>query len=571
MAGAQLSVHLLGRFAVSVDGWDVPSEAWHQRRPADLLSILALAPRWSMPRGQVIDALWPDLRSAAGAANLRKAAFHLRQVLGLPQACVLEDGQVTLLPAGEVRSDVADFVAQARTALAAGDPTSCRDVAASYPGPLLPAGPTEDWVERERARLRELHLELLEAGQAWGRLVAEDPIRELAHRELMRQHLARGDRGAAIRQFGHARTALREELGISPGAELTSLYERALEEEGRQAATPAMRARALLMWGGIHYQRSELAEAEQAARQARALAVDAHLTTELTGASELIGLTAYARGAWKEVFAEEFLTTLTTAPDLVPFLYDANMCMVEFALGEADGLRAVSEYGAGLLAEGERPGAVLARALGLLLRGEAGVLADEPPGPVHDDLVATLRLHTEIGAVTGRAVATERLAQLAGVNGDPDAAAHWHAKALAMARESAVPQHLVPWTFGGAIEHAPDLPRAVALLDEAQDACAGLEVCAPCAMGLRTAGARVSAAHGDVERARGLIALAEPVARMWVGGPWHAALAEAQAHVSARSGGAPQEVAAQFAAAAGQFQAAQRPREARRSLAHVVP
>ena len=570
MAGAQLRVHLLGGFAVSVDGRTLPATAWRQRRPAELLALLVLSPGRSMPRDQVIEALWPGLGPAAGAANLRKAAFHLRQLLGVPEVCVLEGRRVRLLPDGEVRADVDDFEARAREALASGDPARCREAAGYYGGPLLPEDPYAAWAEEHRARLQRLYLELLEAGEMWGRLVAEDPTREVAHQELMRQHLVRGDRAAAIRQFGRAREVLREELGVSPGAELTGLYEEALEAEGRAAATPAMRARALLMWGGVHYERAELAEAERAAREAKALATDAGLATELTGASELLGLTAYARGAWKEVFAEEFLTTLSEAPELVPFLYDANMCMVEFALGEADGLRAVSEYGAGLLAEGERRDAVAARALGRLLRGEAGVLAAEPPDPVREDLELALRLHDDVGAVTGRTVSVERLAQLDSVAGDAGAARRGHAVALEAALASAVPQHLVPWVLGGMVEHAADLDRAVELLDEADAACADLEVCAPCAMGLRVAGARVSAAHGDLDRAGALLALAEPVAQMWDGGPWHAALAEARAHAVAQEGARDREVGAQLAAAAEQFEAAQRPREAARCRAGAV-
>lgn len=592
VTGHQLTVHLLGGFAVAVDGEDLRAERWPRRRPAELLKLLALAPDGSLPRDQIVDALWPDLSASAGGANVRKAVFHLRQLLGLPEICLLEGGRVVLLPRGVLETDVADFEERAWAALAGRDAERCREVAADY-GPLLPADRDARWAQEPRDRLRGLHLDLLEAGEAWGLLLAEDPTRERAHHEVMARHLARGDRAAAIRQFGRARQVLREELGISPGPELTALYEEALEAEGAQAATPAMRARALLLWGGIHYERSELAEAEQAARDARALAVDARLGTELTEASELLGLTAYARGAWREVFAEEFLTMLAGSPELVPFLYDANMCMVEFALGEPDGLRAISEYAAGLLAEGERRDAPAARALGLLLRGEAGVLAGEPDGPVREDLLAAQRLHEELGAVTGCAVATERLAQLeaarggavaqvAASSGGPvadaavagavadaavaGAAADGHAQALAIAVDSAVAQHLVPWVYGGMVDTAADVDRATALLDEADAACADVQVCAPCAMMLRVAGARVSAARGDLDRARALIALAEPVARMWSGGPWHAALAEARAHALAASGDRAQ-VAAQLAAAAEQFGAAQRPREAARCRA----
>lgn len=357
---------------------------------------------------------------------------------------------------------------------------------------------------------------------------------------------------------------LREELGVCPGAELTALYEEALAAQGRAAATPAMRARALLVWGGIHYERAELAEAEQAAREAKALAVDAGLTRELTEASELLGLSAYARGAWQDVFAAEFLTTLVATPELVPFLYDANMCMVEFALGEADGLRLVSQYGARLLIEGEQRDATAARALGRLLRGEAGVLAGGPTEDAREDLEAALDLHGDLGARTGHTVATERLAQLAALDGNPTVAGRGHTEALASAQRSAVPQHLVPWILGGMVEYAPDPDRAMAVLDEAETRCASLQVCGPCAMGLRVAGARVSADQGELDRAAALIALAGPVGQMWAGGPWQAALLEARAHVLAGSGGAPDDVAAQLAAAAEQFEAAQRPREAAR-------
>src|SRR5680860_1532288 len=114
-----------------------------------------------------------------------------------------------------------------------------------------------------------------------------------------------------------------------------------LAMEGRDVPPPAERARALLAWGVVHWERSELAEAERTAVEVRALAMDAGLGRELSDASELLGLVAYAQGRWREVFGREFLESVERNPELAPFVFDANLCMSEFALEESDGVRAM--------------------------------------------------------------------------------------------------------------------------------------------------------------------------------------------------------------------------------------
>ena len=56
-----IDVRLLGSFAVTVDGLDVPAAAWRQRRAADLLKVLALAPGHRIARDVVLEMLWPNL------------------------------------------------------------------------------------------------------------------------------------------------------------------------------------------------------------------------------------------------------------------------------------------------------------------------------------------------------------------------------------------------------------------------------------------------------------------------------------------------------------------------------
>jgi DNA-binding SARP family transcriptional activator len=45
----RLAAQLLGGFRVDVDGRAVPDTAWHHRRAAELVKLLALAPRHRLP------------------------------------------------------------------------------------------------------------------------------------------------------------------------------------------------------------------------------------------------------------------------------------------------------------------------------------------------------------------------------------------------------------------------------------------------------------------------------------------------------------------------------------------
>jgi DNA-binding SARP family transcriptional activator len=106
-------------------------------------------------------------------------------------------------------------------------------------GELLPDW-YDDWVVIERERFRQARLHALEAlcyGLARrGRYdkaielgltaVADEPLRESAHRAVMRAHLAEGNRVEALRQYQLCRRFLRERLGFEPSAETQRLGER---------------------------------------------------------------------------------------------------------------------------------------------------------------------------------------------------------------------------------------------------------------------------------------------------------------------------------------------------------
>src|SRR5829696_6471578 len=203
-----VDVRLLGSFSVAVDGARLAADAFATRRAADLVKVLALAPAHRLARDAVVETLWPHLTPDAGLANLHKAAHHARRALGFSRAIVVQGGVVALAPEASVTTDVARFQA--------GDDSA-------YGGELLPDDRYEEWTILTRERLDDRQLAVLRAGRRWNEVLSLDAADEEAHRELMREHAARGDLGAVVRQFATLRDELAR-LGLAPADETQAVY-----------------------------------------------------------------------------------------------------------------------------------------------------------------------------------------------------------------------------------------------------------------------------------------------------------------------------------------------------------
>jgi DNA-binding SARP family transcriptional activator len=539
VAGPDLQAHLLGGFAVEVDGQMIPAADWRRRGAADLVKLLALAPGHRLSREEISEALWPALTPDRGAANVRKAAHYARRALGADSAVVAREGSVYLAPDGSVDTDVERFEHAARDAVDRADRRACRKAVAIYPGELLPGDRYSDWCSGDRDRLRLLFLEALAGGEQWGRLVEEDPANERAHRQIMRAQLDRGDRRAALRQFEHMRSALRE-LGVTPDDASIEVYEEALAIDSRDAPTPAERARTLLAWGIVHWERADLDEAERAALEVRALAVDAGLGREFIEASGLLGVIAVAQGSWRELFGRSFADALEHHPHLAPFVYDAHVCMSEFSLHERDGLSGAQALATQLLSVGGRSGSTEGRSLGLLLRGEAALLAGDMP-TARECLLESMRLQEDGGPASSRTVALERLAQLEDSEHDHERATELHRRALSLGGATPLAGHLLPFIYGGIVA-GTDASELVSVLDEAEDAMAAIDVCEPCSMAYHVESVAALTSLGDVAGAHRHLDEAERIANRWPGGPWHAAVAEGRSLVLRAEGGSRADV-----------------------------
>lgn len=245
----QLQVRVLGQFRLGTGGAAPPQEAQIQaqpqlpRRAAELVQLLSLQPQRTLTNEQVVEALWPHLGPEAGAANLRKAAFHVRKGIGQADALVLRGGRVMLMPDQAIACDAVRFESAAEQALAGGDAQACRAAALLYGGDLLPDSRYEPWTEAPRKRLREQFLRLLRQSGDLERLVREDPTDEAAHAQLMREELAAGRRSSALRWYGHLRDHLQEAMGVRPGPEVAALLRECVA--GMEGTAPRFVGRAL--------------------------------------------------------------------------------------------------------------------------------------------------------------------------------------------------------------------------------------------------------------------------------------------------------------------------------------
>jgi len=535
-------IGLLGGFRVDVDGRPVPPEAWRRRRAAELVKLLALTPRHRLHRDELVEALWPDFAPGAGSANLRKAVHFARRSLGHEEAIGIEGGLVELWPRGGLAVDAEEFEREAADAVRDGDTGAASKAVATYGGDLLPEDLDAEWAHEPRQRLRRLFGHALRTAGMWERALQADPTDEEAHRGLMRAHLEAGNRQAAMRQFERLRDALHQELGVGPDPRSVALYEEILALEGTEPATPPERAAAHLAAGLVALNRMDLREAETQARVARDLAIEAGLGRELGQASGLLGMVAHSKGAWPDLFRQEFLDAIRAAPGLAGFVFDAHLCLAEFSLAGTEGPDRIAGYAGELLSLADRHRSIEGRALATLILGESKLLAgalDEAEA----DLSSAADLHREAGAITGEALSLERLAAAVLARGDRSRVPPLLERAEALATGSPLASHLVVRIRGTEVQAPQAAEDGAAIARSARAELAGQEVCEPCSMGFLVASTMAFARASRVEEAAQTLAQAERVAGMWQGGPWRAAVWEARAQVRLAEGEGRQAVA----------------------------
>jgi DNA-binding SARP family transcriptional activator len=230
-----LQIRVMGPLEVRVDDAPIIVDT---RKALAILALLAVDDR-PYARDELAALLWPESDDQAARGALRRTLSVLRTALG--GRWLRTDGATVALSGPDVWLDAAAVGAASEASTVA----DLRAVADHARGPFL-AGFSlrdspefDDWratrattVERS---VSDLLARLAQAAEAEGdfasavkaarRRVDLDPLDEAAQRRLMGMLARSGDRAAAIRQYRACVAVLERELGVSPLAETSALYE----------------------------------------------------------------------------------------------------------------------------------------------------------------------------------------------------------------------------------------------------------------------------------------------------------------------------------------------------------
>ncbi len=202
------------------------------RKTQVLLAYLALNAAERHPRDKLAVLLWPDRSEEQARHSLRQCLFTLGKALGDDQPpLVLAARNQLWLDSDRVAVDIRQFERH----VAADSPENLQQAAALYGADLLESLSFEDdsldaWCAAERTRLRDRCHEVLAtltshyadtqnldaAIETGRRLVGLDPLREDAHRSLMRIYQRVGRRADALKQYRLCVDILRRELNVEP-------------------------------------------------------------------------------------------------------------------------------------------------------------------------------------------------------------------------------------------------------------------------------------------------------------------------------------------------------------------
>lgn len=234
-AAMVLSLNVLGGFSLS-DG-SGKTLTLPTRKARALLGYLAANVGKPQSRNRLMALFWGERSDQQARHSLNQALATLRKLANDPNEMLLDSGSDWVA----LRSDAVELdLARFRT-LCELDPAQACEF---YRGPFLdglslPDPAFDEWLSLTQAELNGLACDALEraADMAAGdgntvgaidfaqRLVRLEPLREDAHRRLMRLLYETGDRAAAIRQYHTCVDKLQRELNVGPDSATSALFE----------------------------------------------------------------------------------------------------------------------------------------------------------------------------------------------------------------------------------------------------------------------------------------------------------------------------------------------------------
>ena len=210
-------------------------------RKAEAILLYLAAGNQTYNRSTLATLLWPDSAEDMALTSLRVALSKLRR--HLTDYIEISRDAVRMKPGAKVYVDFVDL----ETKLAIGQVEQALPI---YRGDFLQgfhikdSSEFEDWQRVQQERFHRLVIEALHTavdsaivnrdynrGQAFvQRLLALDPLDELAHRKCMLLYAQDGDRTRALGQYKQCQAALQAGLGVEPSPQTRSLYDQISRE-----------------------------------------------------------------------------------------------------------------------------------------------------------------------------------------------------------------------------------------------------------------------------------------------------------------------------------------------------
>src|SRR5262245_34474405 len=307
---ARLDLVLFGQFRASIGTRRVVLPL---RKAQALLAYLALSEGQRQPRERLATLLWGGALDEQARNSLRQTLFTIRTALGRSSAQYLGGDAATVwLEPSAVDADVLAFQ---RLAAEQTDHALAR-AAALYSGDLLDdvvveAGTFDEWVVPARERLRQAATTVMakllglqvEAGATEAaiatatKLLAIDPLQEVAHRALIRLYAAGGRRAEAKRQYQTCVELLRRELQTEPEPATEREYRRLLGVEPAVAQPVVARCAAVA-------DRTRFV-----ARHVELTALTSHLRSVAEGSGRVVAVLGEA-GVGKTRLTEELIASV---------------------------------------------------------------------------------------------------------------------------------------------------------------------------------------------------------------------------------------------------------------------
>jgi DNA-binding SARP family transcriptional activator len=247
--GRRIRLRLLGRFEVELDGSAM--DAWRSKRARQLFTYLALNRQDDLSRHRLMGVFWPEHSEDRAENNLSLTVLAIRKLLddgkSASESIVRFRAPSYAIEASELWLDTEAFEDAVSRAIHyeslrddAAAATALDEAIALYGGDLLPADAYEDWTVELRQRLQDVHTDALQRRAQLARnggdfdlsielnrrLLTRDPAYEPAHRQLILDYLATGQRSRAAAQMAACKDALERHLGVAPDDATLAVFRR---------------------------------------------------------------------------------------------------------------------------------------------------------------------------------------------------------------------------------------------------------------------------------------------------------------------------------------------------------